>query len=314
MKFKIGDKVRVRGDLSLDVMNGVVSDMLYYRNCVYTIADITADGVYCRLDGNEWAWTEEMLEPAYAIGGYASLHRIPTPSNPIPIEEQLGYTIRDSLDSAFDAWRKAGVSIHDLDPVAWYKPMEIKFDISDLDYKELNRRLDDYFKGLKRGVGMRAEITNCDEKAIFKEDKPMKFTFRTEEGTRIDKTCNGIIPTITTFVTVGRYQVGKATCDKADYSARQGCLEAIANAVLGGNFDKAYEKAVKKNKVNDKANRTCTYCGEVFSTVEERENHEAWHVECRKARHERYKLRKRAKEIAFEEAAQKLAKEMTGEK
>ena len=162
MKFKVGDKVRVRADLSLDVMNGVVSDMLLYRNCVYTIADITADGVYCRLDGNEWAWTEEMLEPAYAIGGYASLHRIPTPSNPIPIEEQIGLL--------------KGVSIHDLDPIAWYKPMEIKLDISDLDYKELNHRLDDYFKKLRRGL--RADNIYFDE-TIFKEDKPMKFTFRT---------------------------------------------------------------------------------------------------------------------------------------
>ena len=138
----------------------------------------------------------------------------------------------------------------------------------------------------------------------------MKFTFYVKEGTRIDKSCNKTVPTMTTFVTIGRYHSGKATCDKADYDERQGCLEAIANAFLDGNFDREFNKAVKKNERTELHNRTCTYCGKVFDTVEELKEHEAWHVERKKARRERYLLRKRAKEIAFEEAAQKMAKEM----
>jgi hypothetical protein len=51
----------------------------------------------------------------------------------------------------------------------------------------------------------------------------------------------------------------------------------------------------------------------VCDTIEDKNEHEAWHVECRKARHERYLLRKRAKEIAFEEQAQKMAKEIIAE-
>ena len=62
-----------------------------------------------------------------------------------------------------------------------------------------------------------------------------------------------------------------------------------------------------------KKSRTCTYCGQVFDTVEEKQEHEAWHVERKKARRERYLLRKRAKEIAFEEQAQKMAKEIIAE-
>lgn len=150
---------------------------------------------------------------------------------------------------------------------------------------------------------------------IPKEDKPMKFTFSTKEGYHIDKSNNTKIQTITTTVTttVGGDKAS-ATCDKVDYDERQGVLEALANLACRGDFDKEYHKAVKANAFADKKKRTCTYCGKTFDTVEEKLDCEAWHVERRKARRERYKLRKRAKEIAFEEAAQKLAKEMTGEK
>ena len=144
----------------------------------------------------------------------------------------------------------------------------------------------------------------------------MKFTFYTEEGYRIDKSNNTRIPTITTEVLInGKYYQygGSATCDKTDYEEREGVLNAIANAVCGGNFDREFNKVMKNKAFANKKSRTCTYCGQLFDTVAEKEAHEAWHVERRKARHERYLLRKRAKEIAFEEQAQKMAKEMITE-
>lgn len=153
----------------------------------------------------------------------------------------------------------------------------------------------------------------------------MKFTFyfNVNEGTRVDKSCNGTTPTITTSVVLDKFGdsdrrkcyslKGEATCDKVDYDMRQGVLEALANAVFDGSFEKAYDKAVKTNAFCERQDRTCTYCGKLFDTVAEKEVHEAWHVERKKARRERYLLRKRAKEIAFEEAAQKMAKEMMGE-
>lgn len=146
----------------------------------------------------------------------------------------------------------------------------------------------------------------------------MKFTFYVTEGTRVDKSCNGTIPTMTTMASYidkyGCIMKGKATCDKTDYDERQGVLEALANATCGNDFYKTYAEAVKEKKHRDITDRTYTYCGKVFDTVAEREEHEDWHVERRKARHERYLLRKRAKEIAFEEAAQKMAKEIMNEK
>ena len=144
----------------------------------------------------------------------------------------------------------------------------------------------------------------------------MKFTFYVTEGYRIDKSNNTRILTMTTEVLVNGkdYQYsGSATCDKTDYSEREGVLNAIANAVCGGNFDREFNKVIKNKAFADKKARTCTYCGKLFDTVAEKEVHEAWHVERKKARRERYLLRKRAKEIAFEEQAQKIAKEIIAE-
>ena len=269
-KYKVGDRVVVRHDLSLDIKNGVVSDMLRCRSKMFTITDVSVNGIYYKLDGNGWAWTDDMLKPVCTIDDL-----IPTPEKTIPIEKQLGHTFKDSLDSAFDAWKRLG------------------------------GETTIYFEN------------GSFIKTIPKEDKPMKFTFYVTEGTRVDKSCNGTIPTMTTTVEANGYSrtapVGTATCDKADYDMRQGVLEALANMYCDGDFDKVYNKAVKRNELADKKKRTCKYCGKVFDTVEEREAEEAWHVERRKARHERYLLRKRAKEIAFEEQAQKLAKEMMGE-
>ena len=144
----------------------------------------------------------------------------------------------------------------------------------------------------------------------------LNLEFKTEEGYRIDKTCNKQIPTIKTTVSSRTvpWRDGVATCDKADYEERQGILEALANLLCNGNFDREFAKAVKGHKAADKKARTCSFCGKVFDTIEEKAEHEAWHVECKKARRERYLLRKRAKEIAFEEQAQKMAKDMLASK
>jgi hypothetical protein len=243
------------------------------------------------------------------------------------------------------------VSIHDLPTSEWYNPMRLTFkngsSIEALPQKDDTVRGENHFcNGFRSGkiptpdelikkefnvswidkialptATETKEMVERVRREIFKftnefpeEDKKLKFTFYVTEGTRVDKSCNGTIPTMTTTVEANSYSrtapVGTATCDKADYDMRQGVLEALANMYCDGDFDKVYNKAVKGNELVDRKKRTCKYCGKVFDTVEEREAHEAWHVERRKARHERYLLRKRAKEIAFEETAQKMAKEM----
>ena len=228
------------------------------------------------------------------------------------------------------------VSIHDLPTSEWYNPMRLTFkngsSIEALPQKDDTVRGKNHFcNGFRGGkIPTLSEIKGFAapslDLSVFSKNgisaknggkNSMKFTFYVTEGTRVDKSCNGTIPTMTTTVEANGYSrtapVGTATCDKADYDMRQGVLEALANMYCDGDFDKIYNKAVKRNELADKKKRTCTYCGKVFDTVEECEAEEAWHVERKKVRRERYLLRKRAKEIAFEEQAQKLAKEIIAE-
>lgn len=246
---------------------------------------------------------EEVIEfsDLVATGGYCNGFRggkIPTPSKPVSIEEQFGLP--------------KGVSIHDLPIESLYRPMNIEIQPLELvcneeQAKNIAERLAKELNGM-----LGVSFTKKEEKKMS-----TKFTFYVTEGTRVDKSCNGTIPTMTTMVSYidkyGCIMKGTATCDKADYNERQGVLEAFANATCGNDFYKSYAEAVKEKKHRDITDRTCTYCGKVLDTVEEKEEHEAWHVERRKARHERYLLRKRAKEIAFEEQAQKMAKEIIAE-
>ena len=255
-----------------------------------------------------------------ATGGYCNGFRggkIPTPEKPVSIEEQLFGLPK-------------GASIHDLPTSEGYKHFTVvkdeidalehmannvctRVDITDFDAQRLAKRLAD--------ISTRFKKRPFNISTGLREEKNLKFTFYVKEGTRPDKKCNGTIPTITTNIELFDGNVfdkvttirGSATCDKADYDERQGVLEALANAVCGGEFEKRYRKAVKVNKDADLWMRTCYYCGKVFDTVEEKVAHDDWHVERKKARRERYLLRKRAKEIAFEEQAQKMAKEMMGE-
>jgi len=69
MKYKVGDKVRVKEDLSHKEQYGefgVMEDMENYKNKVATITQV--DRARYRLDidkdapGGRWAWTDEMLE------------------------------------------------------------------------------------------------------------------------------------------------------------------------------------------------------------------------------------------------------------
>ena len=278
MKYKVGDKVRVKSDLSCDIY-AVVSDMLRHKDKVFTIVEVSVDGHYYKVNENDWAWTDEMLEPA-------AIRSVLFPNVEYVFNEKQAKEYADNIMATAESISH----------------------ITGIPYENSINKLKTCLSAFSNdGISAKNGGKNS-----------MKFTFYVKEGTRPDKKCNGTIPTMTTNIELFDGNVfdkvttirGSATCDKTDYDERQGVLEALANAVCGGEFEKRYSKAVKANKDADLIMRTCTYCGKVCDTSEEKIEHEKWHVERRKARHERYKLRKRAKEIAFEQKAQEMAKEM----
>ena len=275
MKFKTGDEARVKRTNKETMYKHIEGTTVLILNNV-------CGDLYKVIDcvGGQWVLDEEMLEPTTS-----EWH------NPMRLTFKNGSSIEAIPNE--DAIRSKEPELVWIDKIALPTATETK---------EMVERV-------------RQEILKFTN-AFPKEDKKLKFTFYVTEGYRIDKSNNTKIPTMTTEVLVNGkdYQYGgSATCDKTDYEEREGVLNAIANAVCGGNFDREFNKVMKNKAFANKKAHTCIYCGRVFDTVEEKQEHEAWHIERRKARRERYLLRKRAKEIAFEEAAQKMAKEMMGE-
>jgi hypothetical protein len=90
MKYKIGDKVRIRSDLVADEFYGAdmfVEEMIPYRGKEATIAKIIKDKGYRILeDGMEWFWYDEMIE------GLAE-----------PIKTNLDHYAKDILDYMYNS-------------------------------------------------------------------------------------------------------------------------------------------------------------------------------------------------------------------
>ena len=271
MKFKAGDRIKIKdtGDWGSDIITiGETGTIIEYsiNDKVYRVEFDNYNtwkhdcGGCCR-KGHGWNCEEKMLEPAYAIGGYASLHRIPTPEKPVPIEEQLVKdTFKDRLDSAFEAWRKLGGATSIIfENGSSIEALPQKDDtvrgenhfcngfiggkISTsgeliVPHREMERAMDRLLKALEK-PSVKFGIKKLEQK--LKEENNLKFTFYVTEGYRMDKSNNTRIPTMTTEVLINGkdYQYsGSATCDKTDYEEREGVLNAIANAVCGGNFDR----------------------------------------------------------------------------
>ena len=176
-------------------------------------------------------------------------------------------------------------------------------------------------------------------------DNNMKLTFFTEQGERIDKTCNEKIPTVTTYA-ISNLVTGDsatATCDKCDYDRRTGALvaaakviskkseethlmydiamkmwgsdfcnailETFANRAYAGNFEKYYDKWVREEKKLNDDKCKCKTCGKKFDTPDDAREHEEWHVERKRAKRENYLIRKEAKRrLAEKEKENKIEK------
>lgn len=65
MKYKIGDKVKVRSDLKNDVSYGsqcTVEEMMDYKGNVVTISEVAQTRYQIEENEEEWSWTDEMFE------------------------------------------------------------------------------------------------------------------------------------------------------------------------------------------------------------------------------------------------------------
>lgn len=137
------------------------------------------------------------------------------------------------------------------------------------------------------------------DKAIEQKTPSHRIRFETKEAERYvskGKHKGETIPQVITFVyddSLG--SKGVACCDKANYDERQGVLEAIANMTFG-NFDREYQRYKNQKKKIYESLCKCRTCGKMHKTPEVARECEKTHIERKKAKHERYLIRKEAKQ------------------
>lgn len=92
MKFKVGDRVRVREDLEVDKRYGsefFVVDMKNHCGEVMEIEEVWNAGYILKEDGKDWVFTDEMLEPIEDPLVTKILERNNKPSIQDQLEENL---------------------------------------------------------------------------------------------------------------------------------------------------------------------------------------------------------------------------------
>lgn len=290
MRFRIGDKVRVLdGEKISEYTQGW--NMPEFIGDIVTINDCEqySDGrVAYRVKENYYTFDERGLEPVDADGGKivydpngAALFWMPEPEKSVSIELP-----------------------------------ELVFD------KKQAEKLAEEIKKRLANSGIR-----------LKEEKkmPTKFTFYVTDWVDINKTNGEKIPMKRTVAYIGSNTDVKAdtSCPVVEYDERIGCLIAaakisakksseakmmyniarntwgtelswailfeLADSAFNGNFERAYKKFHNDNVKFEKKRLTCSFCGKVFETVEEKRKHENEHIQRKKDKREKYLIRKEAK-------------------
>lgn len=70
MKYKVGDKVKIREDLVVDEIYGddsFAEEMERYKGKTATITDVYCGKYEIDIDDGDWCWTDEMLEDCVDI-------------------------------------------------------------------------------------------------------------------------------------------------------------------------------------------------------------------------------------------------------
>ena len=386
-KFKVGDRVRIKRDISTSKQS-VISTMCQYGGKEVTIVNVCENPnmkpCYSVAE-NIFLWSEDVLEPIVPSLWDIKEKKIDClicTRTQRDADELFIKLETDSMWSANKCWTSCKNNtayyikdgeIYAYSDINWYKT---NFPYSELPVYEFEDIMQDggiikdwtSIKSFSDGF-----ITNSDDfitklKEYYKEyytkpfnpktpikarkinnkkenDNDMKLTFFTEQGERIDKTCNEKIPTITTYAisNLVTSDSATATCDKCDYDRRTGALvaaakviakkseethlmydiamemwgsdfcnailETFANRAYAGNFEKYYDKWIREEKKLNDDKCKCKICGKKFDSPDDAREHEEWHVERKRAKRENYLICKEAKRrLAEKEKENKIEK------
>ena len=379
-KFKVGDRVRIKRDISVG-QQGVIESMCQYGSEEVTIVNVHENPnvmPYYSVAENVFLWDESTLEPIVP-----SLRDIKEKKLSCLIHtrtqrdaDELFIKLEtDSMWSANKCWTSyknntayyiEDGKIHAYSDINWYKTnppyselpiYEFEDTVQDggviKDWTIVKPFSDDFIPKLKeyykeyyaKPFNPKTPIKAKKINNKKENDNNMKLTFFTEQGERIDKTCNEKIPTVTTYA-ISNLVTGDsatATCDKCDYDRRTGALvaaakviskkseethlmydiamkmwgsdfcnailETFANRAYAGNFEKYYDKWVREEKKLNDDKCKCKTCGKKFDTPDDAREHEEWHVERKRAKRENYLIRKEAKRrLAEKEKENKIEK------
>ena len=92
MRFKVGDKVRVLENLTLEDV-GRVHDMLEFRGLEATVETVFDQSYHLTVDNHEWYWMDELLEPVEEEMGMSNVK--------FDIPEWVNWLARDENGSLY---------------------------------------------------------------------------------------------------------------------------------------------------------------------------------------------------------------------
>ena len=148
MKYKVGDKVKIREDLIIGEGYGehrVVSDMTEFIGDIVTITNVFPSGYGIKEDNGEWYWSEDMFEEINMIlddstnkGGSTSYYELPKNARELQdlIEfKDMGFSLGNILKATYRLGNcDHSDRIRDLNKIIWFANRELN-----LEKKKVNK-------------------------------------------------------------------------------------------------------------------------------------------------------------------------------
>ena len=136
MKYKIGDKVKIRKDLENGKTYGInsfMSQMNEFKSKIVTISNCDCDiGYHIKEDEEHWVWTDEMIE--YKVEeGHTELPEEPLLKSPIGVMPSRIYEmnrIRD-LACALDEYAQYDIKNNTAIMLEWVEELTLRLECLD---------------------------------------------------------------------------------------------------------------------------------------------------------------------------------------